>query len=234
MHSSTYLGTKSSYTAPTLTALTITHVHNKSRLRIIHNVANGPGVDGYLDGKRVLKNFAYKSISDYLEISSGIHQLKVNVADTETSVVNGEIMFLPGKTYTLIVHGSIKDLKTIAPLLLDDDLSCPAIGKAHVRFVHAAKDVPDVDIYAGGSKVFSMVSYGSTGTPTYLPVPAGTVDISVTPANAAQKVLGPLSLRLANGGVYTVIASGLLGDAESPLTALVSEDTKGSCIILMI
>lgn len=232
MHSSTYLGTKSSYTTPT--TVVVNQMDNTSRLRIVHNVANGPAVDGYLDGKKVLKNFAYKSISDYLEISCGSHMLMVNIANTMTTLIDGEIMFQPGKAYTLIVHGSIKDLKSIAPLLLDDDLRCPAVGNAHVRFIHAAKDVPDVDVYADNNKIFSMVSYGSTGSPTYLPVPAGMVDISVTPSRSTQKVLGPLSLRLANGGVYTIIASGLLNDLDSPITALVSEDTKGSCIVLML
>lgn len=231
-HTSAYLGTKSCYSAPV--AITIVGANNTSRLRIVHNVANGPGVDGYLDDKKVLKNFAYKSISDYLEIPSGAHIVTVKVADSDNSVIDAQINFLPGKAYTLVVHGDIKDLNSIAPLLLDDDLSCPAPGKAHVRFIHAANSVPTVDVYAGNSKVFSAVSYGSTGVPIYLPVPAGMVDISVTPAGSNQKVLGPLPLRLANSGVYTIIASGLLGDLESPLTALVSEDTKGSCIVLML
>jgi hypothetical protein len=205
--------------------------HSKSRLRVVHNVANGPKVDGYLDGKRVLRDVSYKTISNYLEIPSGSHIVKVTVANTDKTIITGEVVVEANTAYTLIVHGLIKDPKTIAPLLLEDSLACPAPGKAHVRFVHAAAGAPAVDIYGGPAKIFSNVSYGQVGEPSYLPVPAGRVPVSVKPAGAQQVVLGPLPLTLENGGIYTVIASGIVGDKNTPLTALLSEDTHGSCVV---
>lgn len=203
-----------------------------SRLRVVHNVANGPNVDASLDQKMVIRGSPYKSISDYLEIRSGKRVVSVYVSGTNTMIGNWVINFQPGQAYTLIVHGLITDLKSIAPLLLEDNLTCPMSGKAHVRFIHAAASIPAVDIYANNNKVFSNVSYGQIGIPSYLPVKYGEVEISVTTAGSDKIAVGPLPLQLASGGIYTIIATGLLGDSMSPLSALVSEDSKGSCIMM--
>ena len=224
------IGTKTTYTNINVSKI----VNETARLRVVHNVANGPNVDGVLDGKMVLKGVAYKAISDYLEISAGIHTLSVYVSGTDTLIGNWGLNLGAGSAYTLIVHGLITDLKSIAPLLLRDNLTCPMHGRAHVRFVHAAASIPGVDIYAGDNKVFSDVTYGKTGDPSYLPVDAGQVQISVTTTGSNQIALGPIPLQLASGGIYTIIATGLLGDKTSPLSALVSEDSKGSCIMMNI
>ena len=216
-------GTKTSYISTT---------QQHSRLRVVHNVANGPNVDALLDGNMALKNFSYKAISDYLEIKSGVHVVSVYVSDTTTLIGSWSLDLNPGQSYTLIVHGLIKNLESIAVLLLEDNLTCPMNGKAHVRFIHAAASIPAVDIYAGTTKVFSNVSYGQTGNPSYLPVQYGQVNISVTVAGDNKTALGPLALPLSSGGIYTIIATGLLGDRMSPLSALVSEDSKGTCIIM--
>lgn len=226
-----------SYYAHSLGNKSVYGSSGKSKIRVVHNVAKGPEVDGYFDGKLVLRKVSYKAISDYLEVSSGKHVITVKISGTNNSIVHGELILTQGMAYTLIVHGLISDPKTIAPLLVDDNLSCPVPGKAHVRFIHAAAGAPAVDIYSGNVRVFSNVTYGKSGNPEYLPVNAGHIDISVKTAAAVNvrgdvvRVLGPIPLNLASGGVYTIIASGLVGDASCPLSALVSEDTKGSCIV---
>jgi hypothetical protein len=224
-------GNKSVYTAAPAVA-TMATVEAMAKLRIIHNVAGGPEVDGYLDGVNVLQNFSYKSITDYLKVKSGMRTVTVKAAGTNNIIVEGGIELAAGGVYTLIVHGLIANPKTIAPLLLSDDLTCPVQGKAHVRFVHAAAGAPAVDIYGNGMKVFSNVSYGEIGNPQYLPVNVGKLEVEVAPAGKNVLVLGPIPLNLHNKGVYTIIASGLLNDGKYPLTALVSEDTKGSCVIM--
>jgi len=207
-------------------------VNATAKLRVIHNVAGAPDVDGFLDGVNVLQNFSYKSISDYLKVKSGTRTVTVKAAGSNNVIVEGGIDLAPGGIYTLIVHGLISNPKSIAPLLLSDDLNCPSEGKAHVRFVHAAAGAPAVDIYGNGAKVFSNVSYGQVGNPQYLPVNAGNLEVQVAPAGQNTLVLGPLPLNLNNKGIYTVIASGILNDQKYPLTALVSEDTKGSCVVM--
>jgi len=124
----------------------------------------------------------------------------------------------------VIAHGLISDLSSIALLPLKDNNNCPLGGKAHVRFVHAAAGAPAVDIWANNSKVFNNVSYGNTGSPVYLPVDAGMINLSVTPTGTSDVVLGPIPLNLESGKVYTIIATGLVNDKTNPLNTLTTVD----------
>ena len=199
------------------------HRHSSSRVKIIHNVAKAGEVDVVIDGNVALSDVPYKAQSDYLKLASGKHRVAIRAGGKDLATATVDLV--PGKDYTVVAHGDVKDLSTLALLALPDNNSCPARGKAHLRFVHAAATAPAVDIYAGNAPIFQNVSYGNTGNPTYLPVDAGKVPVYVTPAGTTQVVLGPLDLSLEAGKVYTVTASGLVGDSEAPLTALVHEDT---------
>jgi len=202
----------------------------KSRLRVAHNVAGGPNVDGYLDGKQVLKRVPYKTISDYLEVDSGEHVVTVVPEQTSNVLVEGSLLLEPGQSYTAIVHGDVKSGK-IAILALEDDLDCPAVGNAHLRFIHAAATVPAVDVYANEERILNNVSYGETGYPTYLPVAAGEYMIDVTAAGD-ENVVFSAPLLLQDRQIYTVIASGLLDNENTPIDALVTEDSHGMCVTL--
>lgn len=205
-----------------------------SRVRVIHNVANGPKVTVLADGQPLIGDVAYKAISDYLRVPSGRHTISVTTADGATTLIKNTTFDLKGNAdYTIVAHGNVKDLSSLALLALGDDNACPAAGMAKIRFVHAAATIPAVDIYAGDAKIFDNVSYGATGISgksAYLSVPTGMVSVSVTVAGDNKVQLGPLPLDLEEGKTYSVIASGLLDDAAAPLTALVSTDSSCSTI----
>src|SRR6056297_257603 len=112
----------------------------KSKVRVIHNVANGPNVNVYVDGIKVLENVAYKAVSDYLSLPAGKHSLAIATPGSDKTIT--------GIYVNLIAHGLISDLKTIKLLALQDNNDCPAPGKAHVRFIHAAAGVPPVNVIA--------------------------------------------------------------------------------------
>lgn len=201
--------------------------HGKSRVKVVHNVAKGPAVNVVIDGKKALSNVEYKTQSGYLKVPSGKHYLSI-MAGGKT-LASADVNLKPKTDYTVIAHGDVTNLPSISLLALEDNNSCPARGKSHLRFVHAAAGAPAVDVWASdNAKAFSNVSYGQTGNPTYLPVDAGVINVSVTPTGSTQRVLGPLPLNLEEGKIYTVTASGLVGDSEAPLTALVHEDKKCS------
>jgi len=200
---------------------------NPSRVKVVHNVAKGPLVNVYVDGNKVLSNVEYKVQSDYLTLPAGKHSLSIEAGNKVLATANVNLQ--PRSDYTVIAHGDVNNLSSIALLALQDNNACPARGKAHVRFIHAAAGAPAVDIWAEKvGKIFQNVSYGETGKPDYLPVDAGNVEISVTPSGTLQRVLGPIPLNLEEGKVYTVIASGIVGDKSTPLTALAHEDNKCS------
>lgn len=198
--------------------------HHNSRVKVVHNIPFAPNVDVIVDNKIVLSNVAYKKVSDYLSVPSGPHHLAI--AANGTVLAQANVNLKSGADYTVIAHGNVADLKSIALLPLEDDNTCPKAGKAHVRFIHAAAKVPAVDIWANNKlKVFTNVAYGSTGKPVYLPVDAGDISLSVTPAKTNNVVLGPIDLNLESGNVYTIIATGLLNDRKAPLDVILTTDS---------
>jgi hypothetical protein len=213
----------------------IHHQYKKenSRVKIVHNVAKGPKVNVFVDGNEVISDVDYRVQSEYLKLPSGKHSLSIETGGKVLASANVDLA--PRGDYTVIAHGDVNNLSSISLLALRDNNSCPASGKAHIRFVHAAAGAPSVDIWAENvARIFENISYGETGTPSYFPVDAGIVEVSVTPTKTVQRVLGPISLNLEQGKVYTVIASGIVGDNVTPLTVLVHEDTKCSVNMHMI
>jgi len=203
--------------------------HSTSKVRIVHNVASDLKVDVYVDDHQILSNVPYKAATDYLALSSGDHLVEVNAAGSHDTVLRGLVGLEPNQAYTLVVHGEAEK-GDLALLALEDNLACPAPGKAHVRFVHAAAAVPAVDVYANGGEVFSNVSYGETGNPTYLPVDADYYELDVTAKDDDEAVLS-LNVDLEDRGIYTIIASGLLDDARYPISAVLKEDSMGMCFL---
>ena len=125
------------------------HMKSNSRVKVIHNVANGPAVDVVVDGNKVLSNVEYKVQSDYLVLPSGKHSVSISAGGKVLASTNVDLE--SNADYTVIAHGDVKNLSSLGLLSLKDNNACPATGKAHLRFVHAAAGAPAVDIWAGNN-----------------------------------------------------------------------------------
>ena len=92
-------------------------------------------------------------------------------------------------------------------MVLEDDLTPPASGKAHVRFLHASPDAPTVDItLTDGTVVFD--DYAFKQASPFTPLDAGTYDLQVRTADGSQVVLDLPGIALESGKIYTVFARG--------------------------
>jgi hypothetical protein len=204
----------------------------QSNIRIGHAVANGPNVNVFFDGKPVAQNVKYETfMRDYLMVSSGEHNVAiVPVGQNQKPIIDVNVSLRPNTATTAIAVGNVNVPSSIKALTFTDDLTCPSAGQAHVRFIHCASGVPPVDIRANGDVIFFDVAFSETGNPTYLPVRAGTYDIAVTLAGQNDIVIqSPLNLE--DQKIYTVYATGIPGNKLAPLTAVVTEDSQGMCIV---
>jgi hypothetical protein len=115
----------------------------------------------------------------------------------------------------------------VAPLALaacsdEEDSPTAAAGTANVRVAHLSPDAPAVDVFVNGQRAVAGAAFKDvTG---YLPVPAGQVNIRVTPANDTTPVVIDATIRLNDGGNYTVAATGLLASIQP----IVLEDDRGT------
>jgi hypothetical protein len=171
----------------------------------------------------------FTGITDYTELDAGSYNFKVVPAgDTEPVVIEADLDLAAGTDYTVV---AIEKLENIRPIVLVDDNSAPAPGMAHVRFVHASPDAPNVDIFVadGGPLLFENVPFAQASS--YLPVDAGTYDLEVRVHDTGDVVLTVPGVNLAERTVYTVFAMGLAG-GDPALQAVLSVDASHGAVVL--
>ena len=177
-----------------------------ARVMAVHASPDAPAVDLIVDGAVAGTGLAFPNNTTYLEVAAGTRNVKVNVAGTSTTVINASLPVTSGSSYTVFASDVVA---SISPVVLTDDLTAPAAGKAHVRFVHLSPDAPAVDVAVQGGPVLFANKAFKESTP-FTPVDAGTYNLEVRPAGSATVVLPLNGIVLQPGKIYTVFAKGLL------------------------
>lgn len=175
---------------------------------VAHASPDAPGVDLLIDDVKVnTQPLTYPGNTGYLEAESGMRNIKINVAGTSNSVINGNLDVEADQYYSVF---AVDEVAEITALVLVDDLTPPAAGKAHVRFVHLSPDAPAVDIaLTGGAVVFPNVAF--KGFTAFTPLNAGVaynLEVRVAGTSTVALVLPPVTLQA--GKIYTVFAKGFL------------------------
>jgi len=193
-------------------------------VRVVHASPDAPAVDVWADGSPAFQNAPFKGVTSYAELTPGTHNFKVVPAGaTEPVVIDATLDLQANADYTIL---AVNTLDMIEPLVLADDNTLPAAGKAHVRFVHASPDAPAVDIAVadGGPVLFSSAAFKDATS--YLPVDAGTYDLEARLAGTDVVALSLPGTTLQDGYVYTVYAMGFAGGGDPALTAVISVDAQ--------
>lgn len=213
-------------------ALPTMAAEGKARVRVVHASPDAPAVDVWVnDSIKAFTNAPFKGITAYAALDPATYNVKVVPAGATTPVViEADLTLEANKDYTVV---AVNTLANIEPIVLVDNNSTPAAGKAHVRFVHASPDAPAVDIAVanGGPVLFSNVAFKEVGD--YLPVDAGTYDLEVRLAGTSTVALSVPGLRLNDRTVYTVFAMGLAGGSPA-LTAVPSVDAAPVAMMLPV
>ena len=186
-------------------------------VKVVHASPDAPGVDLLLDGQKVNSSaLAFPNNTGYLEVTAGDRNVKVNVANTSTSVIDATLNLDPNAAYSVF---AVNTVLNIEPLVLIDDLATPAAGMAHARFVHLSPDAPAVDItLTDGTVVFGNQAFKEATA--FTPLGAGTYDLQVRLAGTSTVVLPLNGITLENGKIYTVFAKGLVsGSGDQALGA---------------
>ena len=190
----------------TITTKKTTRVRGTSYTRVLHAIPGGPSVDVYVDGKKVLSNVAYKSVSDYMAIPTGKHNFKVTKSAQSDALVAADLTNSKDKFYTVAAYGT-----TEKPLVLrvNEATGKEIEGKARVYVVHLAQ-APAVDVTTPSTR------NKTTGFASFLKaVPPGTSRAkSATPGDvklqvrAEGKVVKEADAKIEAGQRYTVFAVG--------------------------
>jgi len=197
-----------------------------AQLRVVHASPDAPNVDVLVDDAAALTNVPFKAASEYLSVPSGARNLKVRAAGTSTVVIDQNATVVEGRAYTVLATGRVA---SIAPLVLEDDLTNPASGNIRLRLVHASPTAGNVDIYvtsttadlAMTTPTLSNVTFRAASS--YLEVPAGTYRVRITPSGTKTVAIDVNNLVLTAGQIRTAVAVDAPGGG-APLGAILLAD----------
>ena len=183
-------------------------------VRVLHASPDAPAVDVYLDDAQVsaLTNVPFGTISGYLEVPSGAHNVKVYATGTTTDpVIDADVTVDAGTSYTIAATDAVASIT--AQVLVDDP--SPSCETAQVRVVHFSADAPAVDVATAGAApddaVIQDLAYPDASD--YLALPGGTYDLEVRPAGEATVALDLPGVAIEDCMSYSVFA---IGSAASP------------------
>lgn len=179
-----------------------------SAVMFVHASPDAPAVDIRLGALPVARGLAFGENTPYRFTLSGPRAIKVNVAGSSTTVISARPTLARGTFYTVWAADQVA---SIGPVVTVDDLTPPANGLAHARFVHLSPNAPAVDVALanGGAVVWGNASFKDATA--FTPLPAGTYDLEVRLAGSATVVLPLPGIRLERGRIYTFYAKGLVG-----------------------
>lgn len=177
---------------------------------VVHGIPD-TAVDVYVDGKKALPDFAFKTVTDPIPLPAGSHDIAIrkagDPADAEP-VLSGKATLKSGDNATLVAHLSEDGKPALTPYA-NPTTAVPA-GMARVVVRHDAA-APAVDVLAGDKAIVSSLSNPDEKS---LMVPAGTVSVAVAAAGTTEPVIGPVDLTLKAGTTTIVYAVGSL-DAKN-------------------
>lgn len=181
-------------------------------VRVIHASPDAPNVDVYVNttpgaGNADIQTLAFTAGTNYVPLPSADYRFRVTPTGAAGPVVIDATLPINSSQFVTVVATGF--LSGIQPLVLNDDNTVTP-GKAKIRFVHAAPDVPSVDIFAAGGTLplFGNVSFRGNGG--YLEVDPGVFNLEVRLNATGDLALPVPGVNLAANTVYTVFAMGSL------------------------
>jgi hypothetical protein len=200
-----------------------------AQLRVIHASPDAPAVDVVVNDNfaaPVLEDVPFPAVSGYLTVPAGAYNVKVTPANNPgVIVIDANVTLEAGKRYSAYATGP---LASIAPYVLVDDNRSVATN-AKVRIVHTAPSAGAVDIYvtppgaalATATPAFSNVPFrAETG---YVSLAAGSYDVTVTPTGTKTPAIGPATITVLDGNVYTAAARDAIG-GSAPFGLILLDD----------
>lgn len=202
-------------------------------LRVVHNIPGAPNVDVYVQPKRggkrkrVLTDVAYKQVSPYLNVPAATYIVQVTPTGQEDILIQGNVKIHNKSLNTAIAVGDVSDLENLGLLVVSDDGSCARNRKGRLRFIHGAAAIPNVDVLVDAEKVLSDVAFGDVSD--YLRLDAPEMYGIEVLVSATQQVALDTSILLENRQNLTLLASGIPGSEETPVTAIPLVDNDELC-----
>jgi hypothetical protein len=164
----------------------------------------------YIDGGRILTNIVYKTVGTYQSLPAGSHKVEFRQTGSPTSspaLASVTASLSAGAYYTAAAGGKAAGLTAV---VFNDGFTPPTAGKAELRALHFAPEVPAVDIaIRGGPVIFSGVGFPEATS--YAAVASGTYDLEFRAAGTDQVLLTVRNVTIKAGAVESLVGVGGVG-----------------------
>jgi hypothetical protein len=185
-----------------------------AHLRLVYLSSDSPNVDFYVDGAKVWSNVAYRTISNYTDVSAASHSYQVRKAgaasDAAPLVQVQQVLNADGY-YSVVAAGKVAELK--AAVISDATPPNPPPDYCQARFLEASPDVPAVDVVVTQPNIiYPNISFMNASD--YIRMPAGIYNIELRTAQADHqgKIIFTVKNFNADGGhIHTLSAAGGVG-----------------------
>src|SRR6266511_1745118 len=196
----------------------------KAMIRIAHFSPDAAYVDVYvvsLNRNQLFPNVFYKNVSAYWQVNAGPFSYEVRAAGASPSSkpairLTGRLQ--AGHAYTVAAVGPKTNLRAV---LLSDDMEATEAGRARVRFIDAAVDLPKVDVAVDGRVLSPKLSFAAPST--YRALPVGKLRVEARRSGGGGVLLRD-NLRVRAGTVSSAV---LLGGGGQPREVFAFSDATG-------
>ena len=191
-------------------SLELLDTNTPTSLQVVHASPDAPAVDVIVDGNVLVPGLEFPDATPFVEVPGGTYNVTVTVANNPGAIAIGpvDLDLDSGTRYSVFAVG---ELANIEALILADDPRSVATN-AKVRIVHASPNASDVDIYvtAVGADINSETPTLSNipfkANTGFLALPAGDYDVTVTATGTKTAAIGPATISVEDGGIYTAVA----------------------------
>ncbi len=191
-------------------SLEILDIDTPTSLQVIHASPDAPAVDILVDGNVLVPGLTFPMATGFVETAAATYTVAVTVAGNPGAIAIGpvDLDLAAGVRYSVLAVG---ELAAIEALILSDDPRRVATN-AKVRIVHASPTAMDVDIYVTAvgadinAETATLENVAFKDNTGYLALPAGDYDVTVTAAGTKTAAIGPATISILDGGIYTAIA----------------------------
>ena len=200
-------------------------VSGTALVRVAHFSPDTAGVDIWVDGKKVLENVGYDTVSDYVSLPAGEHDFALRpfgAAATSKPVVSATATLAAGTAYTIAGVGLNQEIRG---QIFVDDLAAPPAGRAKVRVIDAVVGTNPIDVVLAGATTFDKVAFAAASP--YEPVAPNAYGVRVHESGDPAAVLDVPNVRVGAGIIYSFA---VIGGAGKPLQLVPVVDARGPAV----
>jgi hypothetical protein len=190
-------------------------------VRVVHASPDIGTADVFLDGTKVLSNFQFGTVTDYVTIPPGPHKVQIALIGKGigAAVLTQTLAVQSGIAYTVAAIGTNSgDLS----LKVFTDNNLLSTGIAKVRVYHLAPGIGSENFFNGNNMIVSALDYPDASN--YLSLTAGSYTFNVT-ATQSNASLPPVSVTLKANTVTSIFSVGLVNG--TPQIQFVTAQVQG-------